>query len=127
MNISISSPKPLALSSFIVVWKLTLAPATVEAEVRPALRLASVAAAAVLVTFFVLLIGIGHRNRLQASSAALARASGNPTGRNPQKSVYGISGYESIVLWTPPGKKAESSLPSPRRFLPSQREPPDRS
>jgi hypothetical protein len=110
---------PLALGSFIVVWKLTLAPATVDAgsSVRPALRLASVAAAAVLVTFFVLLIGIGHRNRLQASSAALARASGNPTGRNPQKSVYGISGYESIVLWTPPEKK-QIVAPQPAEISP---------
>jgi hypothetical protein len=112
---------PLALSAFSVVWKSTLepAPATVNARTgtRVVLRLASIAVAAILVTLYVLLAGIGHRNRAEATNAALARTTGNPNGRNPKNSVYGISGYESIILWPPPEKK-QIVAPQPAEISP---------
>ena len=68
---------PLALGASLIVWHLTLepAPATDNAAANPRAvdRLASVTAAAFLVTLLVLMIGIAHRNRAEVVSAAAAK------------------------------------------------------
>jgi hypothetical protein len=105
---------PLALGSFLFAWKRIPEPApTVAADVRrrrAVLRLALSAVAAVLVTLFAMLFGIGHRNRAEAARAALAAGNGAgdeaATNRRHPGGVYvpGISGYESIILWPVPEK-----------------------
>jgi hypothetical protein len=104
---------PLAIGAFLFAWNLTpeSAPAVNEARTRAVIRLARAATAAILVTLFVLLSGIGHRNRVDAAN--LARANGNGQGddasrnrrRFAEASVSGVLGYESIILWPVPERK----------------------
>jgi hypothetical protein len=118
---------PLALAAFLFTWKLTLEPTPASAptntSTRAALRLTSFTTAAVLVTLFVLLYGIGHRNRVDAANVAIARGSGQGgdagrTSRRPATvSVSGISGYESIILWPIPEKK-QIAAPVPASISP---------
>lgn len=101
---------PLAFSAFFVAWKLTLepAPASVSPRIdtRTEVRLASVATAAVLVTFFVLLLGVARRNRILAAGSSVDRGGGEVTGRNPKKVASSpVNGFESIILWPVPEKK----------------------
>jgi hypothetical protein len=116
---------PLALSTFLAVWKLTngsgSVPRSVEKNTHASLRLASVAAAAIVVTLFVLLIGIGHRRRVEAANVALAERSNAGNGGKPQKplraSAAGIGGYESVILWPAPEKK-QIVAPQPASISP---------
>jgi hypothetical protein len=105
---------PLALCAFLTAWKLTLAPEpnpdSTQINTRAALCLARIAAAAVLVTAAVLFVGVASRNR---AAAVLAHGSGPNQGDDSsqssthpaQDSAFGISGYESIILWPVPEKK----------------------
>ena len=100
---------PFAVAAFIFAWKLTLEPQpTVSNETRnqAALRLAEVAAAAMLVTLFVMLYGIGHRNRVEAALAGSGKADPASADHRQPGDVYvhGISGYQSIILWPIPEK-----------------------
>ena len=105
---------PLAIAAFLFAWKLTLEPASTAATSdsirRAGIRLAEVAAAAVLVTLLVMMIGIGHRNRVEAERATLAAGNGSGDEANATRRkagdviVPGISGYQSIILWPVPEK-----------------------
>ncbi len=100
---------PLALGAFLIVWHLTLepAPATGKAAAnpRPADRLASVTTAALLVTLFVLMIGVAHRNQAEAVSSAAASGGDEVNSRNPKKPATAfVSGFESVILWPAPEK-----------------------
>ena len=100
---------PFAVAAFIFAWKLTLEPRpTVSNETRnqAALRLAEVAAAAMLVTLFVMLYGIGHRNRVEAALAGSGKGDAASANHRQPGEVYvhGISGYQSIILWPIPAK-----------------------
>lgn len=112
---------PLAAAAFLFAWKLAPDPqsqpdsqtepaaqtelAAKSARKREAVRFHQVALTAVLVTLYVMLNGIGHRNQVEAERAALAAGGGK--GENAAAdhrhsgSVYvsGISGYQSIILW----------------------------
>jgi hypothetical protein len=114
-RIYLSAGAPLALAAFLFAWNLTFVPATESANRRDRApepwRLAPNAMAAILVTLFVLLFGIGHRNRMEAArAAALAKGNGqgdefNHNRRRSAAMQAGISGYESIILWPVPEKK----------------------
>jgi hypothetical protein len=114
---------PLAIGAFLFAWKLTLEPAPTpisnETNTRAAQRLAQVAAAAVLVTLFVMLYGIGHRNRVDAAKLALANSQGGDASRTNRRpgtvNFSGISGYESIILWPVPEKK-QITAPLPQKI-----------
>ena len=78
---------------------------------RAALRLASVAIPAVLVTVWALLDGAAHRNRIEEMNAAVSTSNGTSTSESAdqktksQSSAYGLGGYESLILWPFPEKK----------------------
>ncbi len=106
----------LAAAAFLFEWKLTLEPQFEQSELpgelarrRAAGRFYEIALAAILVTLYVMLHGIGHRNDQEAERAALAAdGKGADTAANHQHpgSVYvaGVSGYQSIILWPLPDK-----------------------
>ena len=111
----------LALAAFLFTWKRAPELATADNNRRAALRLAAIAVVAVLVTLFVLLDGVGHRNRMEASNLALARGNnqgGDVSARPGTVKVPGISGYQSIILWPLPQKK-QIAAPVPASLLPS--------
>jgi hypothetical protein len=85
-------------------------PLDASARSRAVRRLVPVTMAAVLVTLFVLLFGIGHRNLLEAArAAAFAQGKRTDSNRNSRRTAAfhsGISGYESIILWPVPDKKS---------------------
>lgn len=105
----------LALSAFIFVWQLTLAPSRVFSGVtgsaRAARRLARIAIPAVLITLWALLDGVAHRDRVGDGDSDTASAHGNTAGgpvdakQNPADLAAALDGYESIVLWPEPPKK----------------------
>ncbi len=107
---------PLALAAFLFVWKLTLEPVPANDNSRPALRLFSIAAAAVLVTFCVLDYGIDHYK-----TANLARVPGkngdDASHHRGTVKVTGISGFESIILWPAP-EKTQIVAPRPADISP---------
>jgi hypothetical protein len=114
----------LALCTFLLAWKLTLASdrawANTEAKSRAALRLVRVGLAAVLFTFAVVLLGLQRRIHSSATDVALAHGRGSSATRAPQQkrraenSTSGLAGYESIILWPAPEKKRVVA-PSPSR------------
>ncbi|HUV68416.1 MAG TPA: hypothetical protein VMW15_02055 [Terracidiphilus sp.] len=111
---------PLALAAFLFAWRLTLKPAPANSNFRAAYRLAAIAAAAVLITFFVLLDGIGHRNRVDAANLARARGQnqgGDVSGHPGTINGSGVSGYQSIILWPVP-EKEQIVAPVPARLSP---------
>jgi hypothetical protein len=105
---------PLALGAFLFAWKRTLEPVSTftgnDSRRRAALRLVPIAAAAIFVTLIVMMVGIGHRNRVEAARAALVAGNGAGDGASPYRrhagsvNVSGISGYQSIILWPVPEK-----------------------
>jgi hypothetical protein len=99
----------LAAAAFLFEWKLTLEPQSELpgnlARRRQAGRFYEIALAAILVTLYVMLHGIGHRNDVEAGRVAFSAGGGKGDNaavnhRRPG-SVYvaGISGYQSIILW----------------------------
>ncbi len=105
----------LALAAFLFAWKRTFIrnPHTdARSEYRrAALRLALALIPAILFTFWSLLDGVAHRNRLEAASA-LAAARANPAPGEDAKqdpktpaSANGTSGYQSVILWPVVDKK----------------------
>lgn len=116
----LSAGAPLALAAFLFAWKLNLEPAPANNTSRASLRLAPIAAAAVLVTLFVLLEGIGHRNRMEAANLVLANGNNQGSDASSHPSTVkasGISGYESIILWPIPEKK-QIAAPVPTSLSP---------
>ena len=104
----------LALSTFLLAWKSTLAsewlPENKGNQSRPALRLAREGLTAVLLTTAVLLLGFQHGICSNAMSAASApdRSSVRrflQEKSRPGNSAAALSGYESIILWPVPEKK----------------------
>ena len=111
---------PLAVAAFLFAWKLTLDPQSEldpQAELtlklarrRAAARFPQVAITAILVTLYVMLYGIGHRNDVEAERAALdaGEVKGANADANHRRSgsvyVAGVSGYQSIILWPLPEK-----------------------
>jgi len=104
----------LALSAFLLAWKLTLAtdgpPENKGSQSRSALRLAREGLTAVLLTTAVLLLGFQrgiYSNAMSAASApdrsSLSRFLQEKS--RPGNSAAAISGYESIILWPVPEKK----------------------
>jgi hypothetical protein len=116
----------LALSTFLLAWKSTLAnewpPENKGHQSRPALRLTREGLTAVLLTTAVLLLGFQHGIYSNAMSAASAS---DPSSvrrylqekSRPANSASALSGYESIILWPVPQKKkllapTSSGIPS---------------
>jgi hypothetical protein len=114
----------LALCTFLIAWKLTLASdrtsENTEGQSRAALRLVRVGSAAVLFTFAVVLLGLQRRIHSSATDIAFARGRGSSVSRAPEQkrraenSTSGLAGYESIILWPAPEKKRVVA-PSPSR------------
>ncbi len=114
----------LALCTFLLAWKLTLATErtseNTEGKSRAALRLVRVGSAAVLFTFAVVLLGLQRRIHSSATDIAFARGRGSSVSRAPEQkrraenSTSGLAGYESIILWPAPEKKRVVA-PSPSR------------
>jgi len=118
----------LALCAFLIVWKLSREPDTIAESRnnagRLAVRLASLALMAILVTVFALMFGVAARNRAEASALAgindsardgYANEKPSQPGRNTSS---GISGYESIILWPIQEKKQiVPPLPAETSFL----------
>ena len=101
---------PLALSAFLVAWHLTLEPEprtnSARTDARSTRRLASVTAAAVMVTLLALLFGIAHRNRAEEAARVARTRDGGELSRNPKKSATAfVSGFESVILLPVPEKK----------------------
>jgi hypothetical protein len=104
----------LALSTFLLSWKSTLAsewpPENKESRSRPALRLVREGLTAVLLTTAVLLLEFQRGTYSNAMSAASA-PDRSSVGRylqeksRPGNSAAALSGYESIILWPVPQKK----------------------
>jgi hypothetical protein len=95
---------------------------------RAALRFAGVMLPAVLVTFWALLDGVAHRNRLAEVNAGLegARSAGDHTKpkKDDKTSAHVGSGYESVVLWPYPPKKQIVAPVQPAPLLaPGTRQP----
>ena len=104
----------LALSTFLLSWKSTLAsewpPENKGSELRPALRLFREGLAAVLLTTAVLLLGFQrgiYSNAMDAASAPDRSSAGRipPDKSRSGNSAAALSGYESIILWPVPEKK----------------------
>jgi hypothetical protein len=104
----------LALSTFLLAWKSTLAsdwpPENKRNQSRPALRLAREGLTAVLLTTAVLLLGFQHGIYSNAMSAASAPGPSSvrrylQEKSRPANSASALSGYESIILWPVPEKK----------------------
>jgi hypothetical protein len=114
----------LALCTFLLAWKLTLASdrtsENTESKSRATLRLLPVGLAAVLFTFAVVLLGLQRRIHSSATELAFARGRGSSASRAPEQkrpaehSTSGLAGYESIILWPAPEKKRVVA-PSPSR------------
>ncbi len=113
----------LAVCAFVVVWKLTRVPDVALDETnrsaRAAQRLARIALAAVLVTTFVLFVGVARRNQADGAFAIGNRGSQGGDSNHESKpkakgAASGISGYESIILWPVPEKKEIISPLPPR-------------
>jgi hypothetical protein len=116
----------LALSTFLLAWKSTLASdgplGTRGSHSRPALRLAREGLTAVLLTTAVLLLGFRrgiYSNAMDAASApdrsSVSRYLQEKS--RPGNSAAALSGYESIILWPVPQKKkllapTSSGIPS---------------
>jgi hypothetical protein len=98
-----------AFCAFLFAWKRTLAPAgPVNSEVqsaRAARRLAYAALPAILVTVSALLFGVARRNQAFALRTVTGRAADAVSHPRHRDSGFGISGYESIILWPVPEKK----------------------
>src|SRR6185437_2858903 len=104
----------LALASAMFVVKATVSR---RGRLRPrrefgraGLRVAALALPAILVTFWALLDGVAHRNRLAEVNAGLegARSAGDHNTKpkkDDKSSAHPGSGYESVVLWPYPPKK----------------------
>ena len=79
----------LALCTFLLAWKLTLASEphseNTEGKSRAALRLVRVGLAAVLFTFAVVLLGLQHRIHSSATDIAFARGRGSSVSKAPQQ------------------------------------------
>jgi hypothetical protein len=88
---------------------------------RATRRLAVVLPLAALITFFTLVHGIEHRNRLEALAAAEARIDSDEPARakaSAQSSSSDIAGYHSLILWPAPQKKQiVAPLPQPYSLL----------
>jgi hypothetical protein len=104
----------LALSTFLLAWKSTLAsdgpPGKKGSHSRPALRLAREGLTAVLLTTAVLLLDFQRGIYSNAMDAASAPDRSSVSRYLQQKSRPGnsaaaLSGYESIILWPVPQKK----------------------
>jgi len=103
----------LALSASLFAWKRTYPGVhrfvSNHEYKRAAMRLAIAAIPAVLITFWSLLDGVSHRNRVDEMNAALAAGNGNSSSdhfqQKAQSSANGIGGYESIILSPVPEKK----------------------
>ena len=115
----------MALCAFVLSWKIRgdapHAHENREKRSRTALRLATAAFTAVLVTMGLLLLGLPHG----AFSGAMGINAHNrtPSGRRtPQQHkgtanpASGLSGYERIILWPLPEKK-KIVAPTPSKFL----------
>lgn len=110
-HFNLTAGVPLALAAFLVVWHLTPEPdsAAISARTdkRSARRLASAAAAAVLVTLFALLFGVARRNRAEeAASVARTRDGGEvnrPISKGSGTSL--VPGFESVILLPAPEKE----------------------
>ena len=120
-HFNLSAGIALAIGAFLVVWYLTFepAPATARASTgnHSVRRLASVTAAAVLVTIYALLFGIAHRNREEAAASATAPGGGGEVNRSGTVKVPGISGFESVILWSAPERK-KIVAPQPANISP---------
>jgi len=126
----------LALSAGLFAWKRTVRvrpPGGDGREVRKAaLRLACMVIPAVLVTAWVLLDGVAHRNvtgqgQGNAAFAASRSTAGEDSQRKPTRagSADAMTGYESIILWPVPDKK-EIIAPIPAQMdllTPGNRKP----
>jgi hypothetical protein len=112
----------LALSAFLLAWKLTLAreykSENKASKSQAALRLGREASTAVLITMVVLLLGFQRRigsNAMDAASAA-DRSSARRVPREKSQagnSASELLGYESIILWPVPEKKKILAPSSP--------------
>lgn len=97
---------------------------------RAALRLACILLPAVLVTFWALLDGVAHRNRLAEMSAATAgagKSSGGPASQpktNDKNTSHVGSGYESVILWPhPPKTEIVAPVQPPEILAPGATQP----
>lgn len=115
----------LSSSAFLFAWKRTFVSSTEPTHPyrRSALRLALVAIPAILVTFWALLDGVAHRNRIE-SLAVLAADNVVPAREDsskealPDSASKGTGGYESLILWPYPEKKQiVSPVPVQSTFL----------
>jgi hypothetical protein len=119
----LSASAIFAACAFVVAWKLTLVPdyamGEEEKNTHAALRLARIGLSAILVTAFVLFVGVAGSNESDGVFANGNRASqGGESNQGSklkaQEAGSGISGYESIILWPVPAKK-EFLPPLPTR------------
>jgi len=69
---------------------------------RAAVRLACVVFPAVLVTTWALMDGVAHRNHMLAMNAV---KTSDVEASAHKQNAYGLSGYESVILWPYPEKK----------------------
>jgi hypothetical protein len=103
------------LSAFLFMWQSTLPPSrrfnAATGNRRAARRLVRIAIPAILITLWVLMDGVEHRNRAGEANTAFARGTSGSTGADakgknrPQDFAAALDGYESIVLWPEPPKK----------------------
>ncbi len=115
----------LALCTFLLAWKSTLAsewpPENRESRSRPALRLLREGLTAILLTTAVLLLdfqrGI-YSSTMSAASADRSSVSRFLHEKSRPGNSAALSGYESIILWPVPQKK-KLLAPSPSG-IPSQ-------
>lgn len=115
----------LALSAAVFAWKKTIPRSDATADRqryrRAAVRLAMVAAFAIIVTAWAMLDGIAQRNRLAAEQAALyagQHAVKTVTPPDPKAPGLGTSGYESLILWPyPPKKELIAPVPPAKPLL----------
>jgi hypothetical protein len=107
----------LASSAFLFAWKRTHARSRAheggDEYKRAALRLAGVAAAAVLVTAWALVEGVAHRNEVQALNALLAEREAREAANSAKETAKG-GGYVSVILW-PYQEKKQIVPPLPER------------
>lgn len=99
----------LSGSAFLFAWKKgvsTGASADRRHQYKKAVfRLARIAIPALLVTMWVLLSGVAHRNTTVAASSTVS-ADKDKAGKSLLKTArFNIDGYESVVLWPYPDKK----------------------
>jgi hypothetical protein len=129
----VNAGAPLAVGAFALAWNLTRAAHVRESaewrKRRSAVRLARVAAVAVLLTVYSLLFGVERRNQAAAKAAAAA-ASANPTAaadqgkHKPQRGGNGLMAWQSVVLWPAPPQKQGIIPPPPAELLaPGSKQP----